>query len=123
MEQMSLFDNREQTTPLASRVRPVSLEEFVGQKQLLGEGKVLRRLIDSDHIPSMIFWGPPGVGKTTLASIIAGRTHADFVNFSAKHGFTRHDLFNLPVELANIYDFPLVLLLHDGASSRFEIGG
>ena len=83
MEQYSLFDDRQTASPLADRLRPETLEEFVGQKQLLGEGKVLRRLIDSDHIPSMIFWGPPGVGKTTLASIIAGRTHADFVNFSA----------------------------------------
>ena len=83
MEQYSLFDDRQTASPLADRLRPETLEEFVGQKQLLGEGKVLRRLIDSDHIPSMIFWGPPGVGKTTLASIIAGRTLADFVNFSA----------------------------------------
>ena len=83
MEQMSLFDNREQTTPLASRVRPASLEEFVGQEHLLGPGKMLRQLIERDQISSMIFWGPPGVGKTTLASIIAGRTKADFINFSA----------------------------------------
>lgn len=83
MEQYSLFDDRKTANPLASRLRPESLDEFVGQKHLLGEGKVLRRLIDSDQIPSMIFWGPPGVGKTTLASIIAGHTHADFVNFSA----------------------------------------
>ena len=83
MEQMSLFDNREQTTPLASRVRPVSLEEFVGQEHLLGPGKMLRQLIERDQISSMIFWGPPGVGKTTLASVIAGRTKADFINFSA----------------------------------------
>ena len=70
-------------SPLASRLRPESLETFVGQKHLLGEGKLLRQLIDQDQIPSMIFWGPPGVGKTTLASIIAKKTHADFVNFSA----------------------------------------
>ncbi|MCI8402885.1 MAG: replication-associated recombination protein A [Lachnospiraceae bacterium] len=83
MEQYSLFDDRKTANPLASRLRPESLSEFTGQEHLLGQGKVLRRLIDSDQIPSMIFWGPPGVGKTTLASIIAGRTHADFVNFSA----------------------------------------
>ena len=82
MEQMSLFDDR-QVYPLASRLRPESLEDFVGQKHLLGEGKILRQLIDQDRISSMIFWGPPGVGKTTLASIIAGRTHARFINFSA----------------------------------------
>ena len=83
LEQMSLFDYQEIESPLASRLRPSSLDEFVGQKHLVGEGKVLRRLIDEDRIPSMIFWGPPGVGKTTLASIIAAKTRASFVNFSA----------------------------------------
>lgn len=82
MEQTTMFDNRTEQ-PLASRLRPESLEEFVGQKHLLGEGKVLRRLIESDHITSMIFWGPPGVGKTTLARIIANRTKATFIDFSA----------------------------------------
>ncbi len=82
MEQTTMFDNRTEQ-PLASRLRPESLEEFAGQKHLLGEGKVLRRLIESDHITSMIFWGPPGVGKTTLARIIANRTKATFIDFSA----------------------------------------
>lgn len=82
MEQTTMFDNRAEQ-PLASRLRPERLEEFVGQKHLLGEGKVLRRLIESDHITSMIFWGPPGVGKTTLARIIANRTKAAFIDFSA----------------------------------------
>ncbi|MCM1047954.1 MAG: replication-associated recombination protein A [Clostridiales bacterium] len=83
MEQMTLFDNREETIPLASRLRPQRLEDFIGQEHLLGQGKMLRQIIEKDQISSMIFWGPPGVGKTTLASIIAGRTKADFVNFSA----------------------------------------
>ena len=83
MEQLSLFDSQETYHPLASRVRPEDLEEFAGQEHLLGKGKVLRRLIENDQIPSMIFWGPPGVGKTTLAGIIAHRTHARFINFSA----------------------------------------
>lgn len=83
MEQLTLFDDRKHTVPLASRIRPVSLEEFVGQQHLLGQGKMLRQLIEKDQISSMIFWGPPGVGKTTLASIIAGRTKANFINFSA----------------------------------------
>jgi len=69
--------------PLAARMRPRSLEEFAGQRHLIGEGKVLRRLIASDTISSMIFWGPPGVGKTTLAQIIAQQTRATFINFSA----------------------------------------
>ncbi len=84
MEQLSLFDDRKTTsTPLASRLRPDSLEDFIGQEHLLGKGKLLRQLIDADHISSMIFWGPPGVGKTTLANIIANKTHAAFINFSA----------------------------------------
>lgn len=82
-QQLSFFDNQETYRPLASRVRPETLEEFIGQEHLVGRGKVLRRLIEQDQIPSMIFWGPPGVGKTTLAGIIAGRTHARFINFSA----------------------------------------
>ncbi len=83
MEQLTLFDDRERTAPLAERVRPASLEEFFGQEHLLGKGKILRQLIEKDQISSMIFWGPPGVGKTTLANIIAGRTKAEFIPFSA----------------------------------------
>ena len=79
MEQMSLFDNRKETAPLASRIRPASLKGFVGQEHLLGPGKVLRQIIERDQISSMIFWGPPGVGKTTLASIIAEQTKAEFI--------------------------------------------
>lgn len=83
MEQLSLFDDRETNAPLASRLRPGTLDEYVGQKHLLGKGKILRQLIDKDQISSMIFWGPPGVGKTTLARIIANRTQAFFIEFSA----------------------------------------
>ena len=82
--QQSFFSNEnEANQPLAARLRPQTLEEFVGQRHLLGPGKVLRRLIESDNISSMIFWGPPGVGKTTLARIIAHRTKAEFIDFSA----------------------------------------
>ena len=69
--------------PLPSRLRPDNLDEFVGQTHLVGKGKILRRLIETDSISSMIFWGPPGVGKTTLARIIASHTHSSFIDFSA----------------------------------------
>lgn len=78
----TLFSQPE-NEPLAARMRPKDLDEFVGQEHLLGENKILRRIIESDNIPSMIFWGPPGVGKTSLASIIARKTKAEFINFSA----------------------------------------
>lgn len=83
MEQLSLFDDREMSSPLASRLRPKSLQEVVGQKHLLGEGKVLRQLIENDQVSSMIFFGPPGTGKTSLARVIAGTTKSDFIDFSA----------------------------------------
>ncbi|WP_270420009.1 replication-associated recombination protein A [Acidaminococcus massiliensis] len=82
MEEDSLFAAQVEE-PLAARLRPRTLDEFVGQKQLLGPGKVLRNLIEEDRISSMIFWGPPGVGKTTLAQIIAHTTRASFITFSA----------------------------------------
>ena len=71
------------TQPLAERMRPRKLDEFIGQEKLLGPGKPLRLQIESDNIGSMLFWGPPGCGKTTLARLIARVTHADFVSFSA----------------------------------------
>ena len=82
MQQLTMFEARD-NQPLAARLRPETLDDFVGQRHLLGAGKVLRRLIDDDRISSMIFWGPPGVGKTTLARIIANRTRAAFIDFSA----------------------------------------
>lgn len=72
----------EPAAPLAARMRPRSLEEFVGQEHLLGEGKALRRAIENDRITSFILWGPPGSGKTTLAQIIARTTNAHFVGLS-----------------------------------------
>ena len=68
--------------PLAARMRPCSLEEFVGQQHILGPGKLLRRAIEADRLPSVIFYGPPGSGKTTLARVIAEMTHAKFVRIS-----------------------------------------
>ena len=82
MDQQTFFGG-EAPAPLAARLRPETLDDFVGQRHLLGPGKVLRRLIETDGISSMIFWGPPGVGKTTLAHIIARRTKAEFIDFSA----------------------------------------
>ena len=90
MNQLSLFDNTQYTenitslkSPLADRLRPQDLCDYIGQEHLLGEGMLLRRMFEQDQISSMIFWGPPGVGKTTLARIIANRTKSSFVNFSA----------------------------------------
>ena len=82
MMQTSLFET-DLSEPLASRLRPLTLDTYVGQKHLVAQGKILWQLIEHDHIPSMIFWGPPGVGKTTLARVIAHSTKADFVDFSA----------------------------------------
>ncbi|MBO4349279.1 MAG: replication-associated recombination protein A [Candidatus Methanomethylophilaceae archaeon] len=87
MKQMLLVEEPNEDVkvfePLASRMRPRDLEEYAGQRHLLAKGKLLRNLIESDNIPSMILWGPPGVGKTTLASIIAERTDSRFIKLSA----------------------------------------
>ena len=69
--------------PLAERMRPKTLDEYVGQKHLVGEGAVLRKMIDSGHIHSFILWGPPGVGKTTLARIVAHSLKVPFYTLSA----------------------------------------
>ena len=82
MEQAGIFEDLV-SQPLAARLRPETIEEYVGQEHLLGRGRVLRRMIEQDRISSMIFWGPPGVGKTTLAQIIARMTRSVFINFSA----------------------------------------
>jgi len=85
---MDMFDKQAdeqqfQNAPLATRMRPKSLEDFVGQEHILGKGRVLRRAIETDRIPSIILWGPPGSGKTTLANIIANSTGAHFSPVSA----------------------------------------
>lgn len=82
-ERRDFLSATEPDAPLAERMRPRDLAEYVGQNHLLGKGRLLRGLIEEDKLPSMIFWGPPGAGKTTLARIIAARTAADFVPFSA----------------------------------------
>src|ERR1019366_357919 len=79
----SVADHGKPMEPLAARMRPRSLAEFVGQDHILAEGRLLRRAIEGDKISSMIFWGPPGSGKTTLASIIARLTESNFAPMSA----------------------------------------
>jgi putative ATPase len=88
MEKMPLFDLPEekdlpQSMPLAARMRPQTFAEFVGQEHLVADGRVLRKCIEADQLPSMVFWGPPGSGKTTLAHIIANVTRAQFSSLSA----------------------------------------
>ena len=89
-ENRNLFDSPEApsgshrtTTPLAEQMRPSTLEELIGLDDLVGPGKFLRTAIESDRVPSIVFWGPPGSGKTTLAQIIAKRTQSRFISFSA----------------------------------------
>ena len=91
MRQESLFENEAAPAekedalmlrPLADRMRPETLQEYAGQSHLIYPGSLLWKMIENDSIPSMIFWGPPGVGKTTLASIIAKQTNSWFVTFS-----------------------------------------
>lgn len=84
--QKGLFDTEVSTikkSPLADRIRPLDLKEFVGQEHLVGPDKILRRLVENKELVSLIFWGPPGVGKTTLASIVAQAMDAHFLSFSA----------------------------------------
>jgi putative ATPase len=78
-----MFKEPNPITPLPERMRPVTFDQFVGQQHLIGEGMVLRKLIDSQQIPSMIFWGPPGVGKTSLAQFIAHQAALPFYQLSA----------------------------------------
>src|SRR5574341_166331 len=87
---MHLFEQDKKKTkeskkpvPLADRMRPQVLEEFVGQEKIVGSGTPLRKAIETDHVSSLIFWGPPGSGKTTLAHLISKSTQGEFIPFSA----------------------------------------
>src|SRR5438876_12339750 len=85
---MSLFEaseaaNRQSAQPLAARMRPTTLDEFVGQQHFLGEGKLLRRMLEADRLGSVIFYGPPGTGKTSLAELIARQTKSSFLRINA----------------------------------------
>jgi putative ATPase len=88
MKQLNIFqptdpDAGQAFAPLAERMRPASIEDFVGQEHLLGTGKILNRLLRSDQVPSLIFWGPPGCGKTTLARLVAAHTGGHLIPLSA----------------------------------------
>ena len=80
---LKLEQELKKSAPLADRMRPTSLESYAGQEKLIGPGATLRTLIERDELPSMIFWGPPGTGKTTLARIIARLTRSRFEQVSA----------------------------------------
>ena len=91
MEQAGIFDDLV-SQPLAARLRPETIEEYVGQEHLLGRSRVLRRMIEQDRISSMIFWGPPGVGKTTLEHYVLNLRHNQKVNL-----FCQYNQYPMPL--------------------------
>ncbi len=108
----------DKSKPLADRMRPNDLNDFLGQDELVGEGKLLRQAIESDKVPSMIFWGPPGSGKTTLAYIIAQKTKSEFKQISAVSSGLK-DLRDIlrEAEQNRRNDFPHPLKLNRNAMS------
>ena len=124
---MSLFDTSPvssagrgmRTAPLAERMRPRTLAEYVGQDHLLGPGKPLRLAIEGDDPTSMIFWGPPGTGKTTLAKIIAQMTQASFIEFSAVMSGIK-EIKNVMVEAEKASQFGMRTILFVDEIHRFN---
>jgi putative ATPase len=102
--QQEFEEKNNKRRPLADRVRPIELKDFVGQEHILGKGKILRKAIEEDKISSIILWGPPGTGKTTLAKIIASRTESNFVAFSAVVSGIA-DVKKVIVDAKKYYDF------------------
>ena len=101
--------------PLADRMRPRTLDDFIGQTQIVGKGKLLRRAIEADRLTSSIFWGPPGCGKTTLASIIAESTQAAFVKLNAVTSGVAdvREVLRAAQDRLNLYGQPTYLLLDE----------
>ena len=107
--------HQESAAPLADRMRPRTLEEFIGQRHIIGQGRLLRRAIEADRLTSSIFFGPPGCGKTTLASIIAKATSAAFVQLNAVTsgvGDVR-EVIKAAEERRSLYGQPTYLLLDE----------
>lgn len=109
-----LFSGNERNgAPLADRMRPRTLDEFIGQRHIVGEGKLLRRAILSDRLQSSIFFGPPGTGKTTLASIIAASTGAAFAKLNAVTSGVKElrEIIDAAAKRLQLYGQPTYLLL------------
>lgn len=113
---MDLFEqNTAKFKPLADQLRPQTLDDFVGQKHILGKGKMLLQLIEQENIPSMIFWGPPGSGKTTLAKIIAHRTKHHFITLSAVSSGIKEvkEVINKAKDDLNVYSKRTILFIDE----------
>ncbi|MCH7997796.1 MAG: AAA family ATPase, partial [Chloroflexi bacterium] len=113
--QSAYEEQLERDAPLAARMRPRTFDEYVGQEHIVGQGRVLRASIEADKLPSMILWGPPGSGKTTLARIIANSTRAQFRQISAVSSGVA-DLRRVVEEareLRGMYQRPTVLFIDE----------